>query len=341
MPRHEFAFLNELLASGASLATREAYGRAMVELGIENPAIVVVDADLGKSTYSLNFAKAYPDRFFELGVAEANMMNVAAGLAAAGKIPVATTFAVFATGRAFDQIRVGIAQPHLNVKIVASHAGLTVGEDGKSAQALEDLALMTSLPGFTVIVPSDAVETAQAVEAAILTDGPFYIRTSRPAIPVINDPRTPFVIGKARQLRDGHDLTIIANGILVKEAIDAARTLERDGISARVLNMATVKPLDWRAVIRAVRETGAIVTAEEHLDHGGLGAAVARIVARMGVAPLQMVAVHDQFGQSGKPAELMKLYGLTADGIVAKARLVVRQKAKLAGGASKRERAFV
>lgn len=331
-----FTFLEPLLASdarrAAGLATREAYGKAIVELAARYPDIVVVDADLGKSTYSLYFSKEYPYRFFELGVAEANMMNVAAGLAAAGKIPVATTFAVFATGRAFDQIRVGIAQPHLNVKIVASHAGLTVGEDGKSAQALEDLALMTSLPGFTVIVPSDAVETAQAVEAAILTNGPFYIRTSRPAMPVLNDPAQPFVIGKARQLREGSDVTIMANGVMVKEALEAADTLKKDGIAARVLNMATVKPLDVRAVIRAIRETGAIVTAEEHLEHGGLGAAVARIVARKGGASLQMVAVNDKFGQSGKPAELMKVYGLTAGNIVKKAKLALQQKARRRSG---------
>lgn len=341
-----FAFLEPLMADAAKraagLATREAYGRAIVELAAVNPDIVVVDADLGKSTYSTYFAQAYPDRFFEMGIAEANMMSVAAGLAASGKIPVATTFAVFATGRAFDQIRIGIAQPHLNVKIVASHAGLTVGEDGKSAQALEDLALMTSLPGFTVVVPSDALETAQVLTAAIATKGPFYIRTSRPATPILTDPDVPFVLGRARTMRRGSDLTIIAIGVMVAPALEAAARLAEQGIEARVLNMATIKPLDRMAVVRAAYQTGAIVTAEEHLEHGGLGAAVSQVLTRHYPAPLRMVAVRDEFGQSGKPNELMKLYGLTADDIVRQAHLALRQKARFSersgavGGASRR-----
>ncbi|MBI4496805.1 MAG: transketolase family protein [Chloroflexi bacterium] len=310
------------------MATREAYGRALVEIARDHPDVVVVDADLGKSTFSTLFAQAYPERYYELGVAEQNMMSVAAGLATCGKIPFATTFAVFATGRAFDQVRVGIAQPKLNVKIVASHAGLTVGEDGKSAQAVEDLALMCALPGFTVVVPADAQETALAVAAAVATPGPFYIRTSRPPIPLVTEPGYCFTVGKAATLREGDDATIIANGVMVQAALVAADLLADQGVECRVLNMATLKPLDRKAIIRAAVQTGAVVTAEEHLQHGGLSSLVAQVLSVHRPTPLGIVAIQDRYGQSGKPAELLRLYGLTAADIVRKVRRVLRQKAR-------------
>lgn len=328
-----FTFLNGLLTEpqqrAAGMPTREAYGRALLELARDRPEIVVIDADLGKSTFSVLFGQAYPDRYFELGVAEQNMMSVAAGLAKAGKIPFATTFAVFASGRAFDQIRVGIAQPKLNVKLVASHAGLTVGEDGKSAQAVEDLAIMCSLPGFTVVVPADAQDTALAVAAAVNTDGPFYIRTSRSATPIVTEPGFPFVIGKASRLREGGDATIIANGVMVRAALDAAEMLAAQGVACRVLNMATLKPIDKKAIVQAAVQTGAVVTAEEHLQHGGLGSQVAQVLSKHYPTPLGMVAVQDRYGQSGKPAELMQLYGLTAADIVRKVQVTLRQKARI------------
>lgn len=329
----DFDFLKGLLADpqrrAVGIATREAYGRAMVELAATRPNVVVVDADLGKSTYSYMFREKFPERFFELGIAEANMISVAAGLARAGKIAVATTFAVFATGRAFDQIRVGVAQPKLNVKIVASHAGLTVGEDGKSAQAIEDLALMCALPGFTVIIPADAQEAAQAVAVALDTPGPFYIRTSRAVTPIVTPSGYEFVLGKASRLRDGGDATIIANGVMVQAALEASDILARDGVDTRVLNMATLKPLDTKAVLRAAIDTGAIVTAEEHLKHGGLGSAVAQVLGEHFPTPLGMVAINDSYGQSGKPAELLALYGLTAQDIARKVRLTLRRKTRM------------
>ncbi len=326
-----FDFLNAVFADekkiAAGMATRDAFGYALVELGKSVPDLVVVDADLGKSTKSILFLAEYPDRFYRCGVAEQAMMSVAAGLAACGKIPVATTFAVFATSRAFDQLRVGIAQPHLNVKIVASHSGLTVGEDGKSAQAVEDLALVCALPGFNVVVPADSVEAAQATAVAVHTDGPFYVRTSRPVMPFIYNPNDyRFELGKAHQLRDGKDATIIACGVMVKTALDAADELKSKGVSVRVLNMATLAPLDGEAILAAAEETGAIVTAEEHLIQGGLGSLVATVVAQHRPTPQEFVAIENRYGQSGKPAELMKEYGLTAADIVAKVERVIARK---------------
>ena len=327
-----FEFLNKLFADPAKvqagLATREAFGQALVELGKQHENLVAVDADLGKSTMSLYYLKAYPERFFRVGVAEASMISTAAGLAAAGKIPVATTFAVFAAGRAFDQLRQSVALQHANVKVVASHAGLTVGEDGKSAQALEDLALMCSLLGFNVVVPADSVEAAQATAVAVATDGPFYIRTGRPAVPFVYDPSHKFVLGKAFQHRDGADVTLIACGIMVKAAIDAGEALAKEGIQARVLNMATLAPLDEAAILAAANDTGAIVTAEEHFEHGGLGSLVSRVLVQNTPVPQEFVAVKGRYGQSGKPAELLKEYGLTADDIVAAAKKAVARKRK-------------
>ncbi len=325
-----FDFLDAILADPAKVtagvATREAFGRALVECGKVYPNLVAVDADLGKSTMSLYYLQAYPDRFFRVGVAEASMISTASGLAASGKIPVATTFAVFAAGRAFDQLRQSVAIPHANVKVVASHAGLTVGEDGKSAQALEDLALICSLIGFNVVVPADAVEAAQATAVAVATQGPFYVRTGRAALPFLYDASHQFTLGKADQLRDGADVTIIACGIMVKAAVDAAEALAKDGIQARVLNMATLAPLDEAAILKAATDTGAIVTAEEHFEHGGLGSLVARVLVQNTPIPQEFVAVKGRYGQSGKPAELLKEYGLTAADVAGAAKKVIARK---------------
>jgi transketolase len=315
--------------SHAPAATREALGPTLARLTEEGLDIVVVDADLGSSTTARVFGKAHPDRFFTVGVAEQNMIGVAAGLAAAGKIAFASTFAVFLPGRCFDQIRVSVAQPRLNVKLVSSHGGITVGEDGISAHAIEDLALMSSLPGVRVIVPADVVEAAQVVEAAARTDGPFYIRTGRPKVPVIYDESYRFRLGKADQLRPGKDVTVIALGIMVKAALDAAALLEGDGIDCRVLNMATLRPLDREAVVAAARETGAIVTAEEHLVHCGLGSMVAQVVAGAHPVAMGFVGVQDRYAESGRWDELLEKYGLTAEAIAQEARrLLVQRGAK-------------
>jgi transketolase len=315
--------------SQAPAATREAFGPTLARLTEEGLDIVVVDADLGSSTTARLFGKTHPDRFFTVGVAEQNMIGVAAGLAAAGKIAFASTFAVFMPGRCFDQIRVSVAQPRLNVKLVASHAGISVGEDGISAHAIEDLALMSSLPGFRVIVPADVVEAAQAVEAAARTDGPFYIRCGRPKVPVIYDESYRFRLGKAHLLRPGKDVTVIAMGIMAKAAVDAADLLERDGIDCRLLNMATLRPLDREAIVAAARETGAIVTAEEHLVHCGLGSMVAQVLAGAHPVPMGFVGVQDRYAESGRWDELLEKYGLTAEAIAQEARkLLVRRGTK-------------
>ena len=282
-------------------STREAYGKTLVELGKQNPDIVVLDADLSKSTMTSLFAKEFPRRFFDCGIAEQNMMGIAAGLAASGKTVFASTFAVFAPGRCFDQIRMSIAQPGLNVKIVATHGGITVGEDGTSHHAIEDLALICSLPGFTVVVPADATETTQAVKIAAQTYGPFYIRLSRPKTPLVYAPDYKFTLGRAATLREGKDITIIATGIMVASALGAAQNLALDGIDCRVLSMPTIKPLDRDAIVKAAMETGAIVTAEEHLRQGGLGSAVAQIVAEQWPVPMSFIAINDTFAKSGKP----------------------------------------
>ncbi len=308
------------------IATRDAYGKVLVALGAENKDIVVLDADLSKSTKTADFAKAFPERFFDMGVAEANMTGIAAGLAAAGKLPFCSTFAVFATGRAYDQIRNSIAYPKLNVKIVATHAGITVGEDGASHQAIEDVALMRVVPNMTVIVPADATETEKAVRAAVDYHGPVYIRLGRMALPVLFDQSYPFQIGRAVVLREGRDLTLIANGIMVAEALIAAEELEARGIQAGVFNMATVKPIDREAIIAAARASGAIVTAEEHSIIGGLGSAVAEVLAEECPVPLVRVGIQDTFGESGHPDELLPKYGLTAADLVTAAEKVLARK---------------
>lgn len=308
------------------VSQRESYGRTLVELGRENRDIVVLDADLSRSTMTRLFAREFPERFFDCGIAEQNMVGIAAGLAASGKIPFASTFAVFAPGRCFDQIRMSVAQPGLNVKLVASHSGISVGEDGTSHQSIEDLALIGSLPGFTVIVPADALETAQAVRTAAASYGPFYIRLCRPKLPLVYDEGYHFALGKAVTMRRGRDATIIAIGLMVKVALEAAQNLEREGIDCRVLNMSTLKPIDEAAIIQAATETGAIVTAEEHLEHGGLGSAVARVVARHQPVPMEFVAIKDTYAKSGKPAELFERYGLTAKDIERGVRSAIERK---------------
>ncbi len=306
-------------------ATRNRFGEVLSELGGENPNVVFVGGDLNKSVMSVDFSKKYPERFFDLGAAEQNMMSVAAGLASAGKIPFVSTFAVFATSRAYDQIRVGISQPGLNVKIVTTHAGIVTGEDGISAQAIEDVALMTALPSFTVIVPADAVETEAAVRAAADAHGPFYIRLSRPATPIILPADYRFTAGKAAPLREGGDVTIIACGIMTAAALEAAETLAAEGIEARVLNMATIHPIDDEAVAEAAAETGAIVTAEEHQLRGGLGSAVAAAAALSTPVPMEFVALNG-YAESGKPDELLVKYNLTSADVADAARRAVSRK---------------
>ncbi len=307
------------------VSLREAYGKALVELGRENPDIVMLDADLCRSTMTQFFGSEFPERSFDCGIAEQNMIGIAAGLAASGKIPFASTFAVFAPGRCYDQIRMSIAQPGLNVKLVVTHGGITVGEDGTSHQSVEDLALITSFPGFIVIVPADAIETVQAVRAAAANDGPFYIRLPRPKLPLIYDRSYRFQLGKAVTLRPGAQATIIAIGVMVSAALEAAANLKREGIDCRVLNMPTIKPVDKAAIIAAT-ETGAIVTAEEHLEHGGLGSAVAQVVARHHSVPMEFVAIKDTYAKSGKPDQLLKRYGLTVRDIEQAVRAVLKMK---------------
>lgn len=314
------------MTAAAPAATREALGPTLVQLANDGVPIVVVDADLGVSTTARKFKDAYPDRFFTVGIAEQNMIGVSAGLAAAGKVAFCSTFGVFMPGRCFDQIRVSVAQTGLDVKMVASHGGISVGEDGISAQALEDLALMCSLPGVNVIVPADIIEARQAIECAARTPGPFYIRTGRPKVPVIYDDSYRFQLGKAHELRDGRDATIIACGIMVKPAIDAAEALAREGVECRLLNMATLRPLDEEAVVRAARETGAIVTAEEHQISTGMAALVGHVLALREPAPMGCVGMKDRYAESGRWDELMEKYGLTAEAIAAEVKAVLARK---------------
>jgi len=307
-------------------ATREAYGEALLALGKKNENVVVLDADLSKSTKTSVFASQFPERFFNMGISEQDLLTTAAGFAAAGKMPFASTFAVFATGRAFEQIRNSIAYTNLKVVIAASHAGITVGEDGGSHQSIEDLALMRSLPNMTVIVPADEVETAQAVEAAVEHPGPVYLRLGRMGVPNVSPVDYKFTIGKATVLQDGQDATVIATGIMVNEALLAAQILKEKGLSVRVINMPTIKPLDEDVVIKAAKETGALVTAEEHNIIGGLGSAVAEVLAEKAPAYLERVGIQDVFGQSGTPQELLNLYKLTASDIAAAVERVVAKK---------------
>ena len=310
------------------LSLRTAYGDTLVELGRGDENIAVLDADLSPSTMTSLFQREFPQRFFDCGIAEQNMMGIAAGLAASGKIVFASTFAVFAAGRAYDQLRMSIAQPRLNVKVVATHGGITVGEDGFSHHSIEDLALMCSLPNFTVVVPADAFEVRQAVRAAAATPGPFYIRLARPKFPVVYPADYNFVLGRAVTMRGGADATVIAMGIMVSRALDAADILAREGIELRVVNMQTLKPLDEGAIVKAAEETGAILVAEEHLLQGGLGSRVATVVAKNHPVPMSFLTIQDRFTSSGKPEELLEQHGLTTENIAKEIRHLVSSKPK-------------
>jgi len=311
----------------AKESTRVEYGKTLEKLGAEYPQIVVLDADLSGSTQTKHFAKVFKDRFFNMGIAEQDLMGTAAGLALGGKIPFASTFAMFATGRAWEQIRQTIAYGNLNVKIVASHGGVTVGEDGGSHQALEDLALMRILPNMVVLAPADGPETRAMTRWAAAYQGPVYMRTGRMALPVIYDDGYTFELGQGSLLREGRDVTLMGIGIMVQACLDAAALLAAEGIEARVVNLACLKPLDWELVVDSARHTGAVVTAEEHMVTGGLGSAVSEILAEHGPAPLMRIGLRDTFGMSGKPEDLLKHYGLTADDIKQAALKVIARKA--------------
>lgn len=298
------------------IATREAYGKALVELGKEHRDLVVLDADLAASTKTALFRKEFPDRHVDCGIAEANMMDIAAGIATTGKVPFASTFAMFAAGRAYEQVRNGIGYPHLNVKIGATHAGISVGEDGATHQAIEDIALMRVIPGMTVICPSDDVEARAAVHAAYEMQGPVYLRFGRLPVPVINDrPDYKFEIGKGVVLKEGNDLTVISTGLCVPESLDAAYQLEKEGVSVKVINIHTIKPLDEELIIAAAKETGKVVTVEEHSVIGGLGSAVCDTLSANAPTKVLKVGVQDRFGESGPAPELLDKYELNAKGI--------------------------
>lgn len=310
-------------------ATRDAYGKTLVELGKENPDIVVLDADLSKSTKTGLFAKQFPDRFFNVGIAEANMVSMAAGLASTGKIPFASSFAVFVICKAFDQLRMCVAYPGLNVKIVASHGGISIGEDGPSQQSIEDLALVNSLPGFVSIVPADAISTFALVRLAALHKGPVYIRTGRPKTSILYKEGEVFEIGRAKIHGEGKDVAIIANGLLVAEALKAACQLAKEGINATVLDMHTVKPLDQKNLIDVVGKTMCVVVAEEHLATGGLGTQVAHCLAEHCPVPVEFVAVMDRYAESATPDELLDKYGLRSSNIIQAVKKVIGRKRAL------------
>ena len=307
------------MAEVKKIATRESYGNALVELGQENPNVVVLDADLAAATKT-----GIPERHIDCGIAECNMIGIAAGLAAAGMTPFASSFAMFAAGRAFEQVRNSVGYPHLNVKIGATHGGISVGEDGATHQCCEDIALMRTIPGMTVIVPSDDIEAKAAVKAAAAMEGPVYMRFGRLAVPVINDEDYKFEIGKGKVLREGTDVAIIANGLCVAESLDAAEKLAAEGINAQVINMATVKPLDTELVLEAAKATGKVVTVEEHSVIGGLGSAVCDVLSEQLPTPVLKIGVNDVFGHSGPAVELIKEFGLDGDSIAAKVKEFVK-----------------
>lgn len=309
------------------MATREAYGKALSELAKTNKNVVVLDADLSKSTKTADFKAVAPERFFNMGIAEGNMMGVAAGMSTCGKIPYVSTFAMFAAGRAFEQIRNSICYPNLNVKICATHAGLTVGEDGATHQAIEDLSLMRSIPNMTVINPADAIETEQVIKAISEINGPCYVRLGRMAVANVNDESTyKFELGKGVTLSEGEDATIIATGIMVEAALEAKNILAEEGINARVINIHTLKPIDKEIIIKAAKETKAIVTAEEHSIIGGLGSAVSEVVVENYPVIVKRIGINDCFGESGKPNELLVRYGLTAENIVKSIKEAIKLK---------------
>jgi transketolase len=308
------------------LPTRDGFGEELVNLGKVNPNIVVTSGDLEDATRAEYFKKEFPSRFFNLGITEQDVVGTAAGLSTQGYVAFATSFAVFLTNRAYDMIRLDVCYNELNVKIVASHGGITVGEDGASAQCLEDFAIMRVLPNIRVICPADYLEAKKATRLMVDTFGPFYMRTSRAPLPIITQPEDPFILGRANQLRDGKHATIIACGVMVAEALQAAKQLALEGIEVRVLNMHTIKPIDEAAIVKAVNETAAIVTAEEHQLFGGLGSAVAEVVVRQAPCPIEMVGVNDQFGQTGSPSQLMAHYGLKDVNIVQAVKKVIKRK---------------
>ncbi len=314
------------MADVKKIATRDSYGNELVALGKENPDVYVLDADLSAATKTSTFQKAFPERFINAGIAEGNMMGIAAGLAATGKTVFASSFAMFAAGRAFEQVRNSIGYPHLNVKIGATHAGISVGEDGATHQCCEDIALMRSIPGMIVLNPADDTEARKAVRAAAAIDGPVYLRFGRLAVPVLFEEDYQFEIGKGVTLVQGTDVTIVATGLMVGEALKAAEQLKNEGISARVINMATIKPIDKDILLAAAKETGAIVTAEEHNIIGGLGSAVAETLCETLPVPVLRVGVEDTFGKSGPALDLLPLFGLCAENIVAKAKAAVAMK---------------
>ena len=304
------------MADVKKIATRDSYGKALAELGAQYENLVVLDADLAGATKTAVFQKAFPARHFDCGIAEGNMMSVAAGMAAAGLVPFASSFAMFAAGRAFEQVRNSIGYPHLNVKIGATHGGISVGEDGASHQCCEDYALMRSIPGMIVMSPADDVEARAMVKAAYLHEGPVYMRFGRSGVPVFHDDSYKFEIGKGEIVKDGTDIAIIANGLMVYEAMTAAETLKEAGIDAMVINMATIKPLDEELVLAAAKKCGKIITAEEHSVIGGLGEAVAAVLSEKLPTPMKRIGVNDVFGRSGPAAEVLKYYGLSAENIV-------------------------
>ena len=308
------------------VATRAAFGNALVELGAKRDDFVVLDADLAAATQTGMFKKAYPDRFYDCGIAEADMIGIAAGIAATGKKVVCSSFAMFAAGRAFEQIRNSVGYPHLNVIIGATHAGISVGEDGATHQCCEDIALMRTIPGMTVINPADETEAKKAVEAAFELDGPVYMRSGRLAVPVIFGDDYKFEVGKSVELKEGNDVTIIASGLMVSEALEAYELLKNDGINARIINMHTIKPLDNEAVIKAAKETGAIVTAEEHSVIGGLGSAVSELLCEEYPVPVLKLGVYDTFGHSGPAPKLLDEFGLRAVNIAEKAKKAIALK---------------
>lgn len=307
-------------------ATRDAYGKALVELGHKHDDVVVLDADLSKSTKTADFAKVFPDRFINAGIAEQNMIGMAAGLAAAGKTVFASSFAIFATGRAFEIVRNSLAYARLNVKVCATHAGVTVGEDGGSHESVEDIAIMRSVPNMCVVVPADGTSTRQAVEAIYHKSGPVYLRLGRPAVPVIYDDKQEFTIGKGIELRSGGDITLAACGIMVAKCLEAADKLEAEGIQVSVLDIHTIKPIDRELIVRKARETGAFLTVEEHSVIGGLGSAVCEVVSEECPVPVLRLGLDDVFGQSGSPDELLEYYGLTVEKILEKTRFLLKKK---------------
>lgn len=308
------------------MATRDAYGEFLATYAKENENIVVLDADLSKSTKTASFQSVCPERFFNMGIAEQNLMGVAAGMAASGKIPFASTFAIFAAGRAFEIIRNSICYPNLNVKVCATHAGLTVGEDGASHQAIEDISLMRSLPNMTVINPADGVSAKALLEAAAKYDGPVYVRLGRASVPLCYSENDTFEIGKGKELKYGKDITIIATGIMVDAAFKASELLEKEGVSVRIIDIHTIKPIDKDIIIKAAKETGAIITAEEHSIIGGLGSAVAEVLSENSPTLMKIIGVNDTFGESGKPDQLLEKYGLTPKDIAESARELIGKK---------------